>query len=112
MLGIGQTRRLGGEFLILGCGGEAAMGLGVIDDIGKEFLAERGQRALPELAGGFALFDEYPLLRRDRAGIHPVREVIDGAACDRVTFLDGPFHRGDAAVPRQPRRVLSHTAEF
>src|SRR4029079_5422420 len=62
---IGQTRRLGGEFLILGRCGEAAMGLGVIDDIGKEFLAERGQRALPELAGGFALFDEYPLLRRD-----------------------------------------------
>jgi hypothetical protein len=77
---------------------EAAFNAG---DVSEQFLAERGQRALPELAGGFAFLDEHPFLRGDGARIHPVGEVVDGAAGDRIAFLDGPFDRGDAAMPGQ-----------
>jgi hypothetical protein len=55
---VGQTRRFGGEFLVLRRGREAVVGLGVEDDVSEQFLAERGQRALPELARGLALADE------------------------------------------------------
>ena len=61
---------------------------------------------------GLALLDEDPFLGGDRAGIHPVGEVIDGAAGDRVAFPDGPFDRGDAAVPRQQRGVIADAAEL
>jgi hypothetical protein len=88
------------------------MGLGVIDDFTEKLLAERGQRALPQLARGLAHLDETPLLGGDGAGIHAVREMVHGAARDRIAFPDGPFHRCDAAVPGQQRGVIADTAEF
>ena len=78
----------------------------------EQLLAERGQRALPQFARGLALLDEHPFLGGDRAGIHPVGEVIDGAAGDRIAFLDGPFDRGDAAVAGQQRGVIADAAEL
>ena len=99
MLSVGQARRFGGEFLVLRGGRQAVVGLGVKDDVSEQLLAERGQRPLPEFARGLSLPDEYPLLRGDGAGIHPVGEVVDGAAGDWVALLDGPFDRGDAAMP-------------
>src|SRR6266850_4574594 len=109
MLGVRQARRFGGELLFLRRGREAVVGLGVKDDVSEQFLAERGQRALPELARGLSLPDEYPLLRGDGAGIHPVGEVVDGAARDRIAFLDGPFDRGETAMPGQERGVIADT---
>ena len=37
--------------------------------------------------------------------------MIDGAAGDRIAFLDGPLDRGDTAVPRQQRGVIADAAE-
>jgi len=64
------------------------MGLGVIDHLGQKLLSERRQRAFPQFPGGLTLLDEAPLLSSDRACIHPIREMVDGATGDRV-FLDG-----------------------
>src|SRR5690242_6787996 len=99
MFGVGQAGRFGGELLVLRRGGEVVVGLGVKDHVSEQFLAERSQRALPELARGLTFLDEYPFLRGDGARIHPVGEVVDSAAGDRIAFLDGPFDRGDAAMP-------------
>src|SRR6185369_17274897 len=52
VFGVGQARRFGGEFLVLRGRREAVVGLGVKDHVSEQFLAERGQRALPELARG------------------------------------------------------------
>ncbi len=107
-----ERRRLGREGLVLGLRGQRAEGLGVIDRLRQQLEAERRQRTLPQLAGGLALFDEAPVLHHDRAGIHAVGEVIDRAARDRIAFADGPFHRGNAAMARQERRVITDAAEF
>ncbi len=72
---------------------------GVVDDVAQEFLAQRRQRALPQLSRGFALLDEAPFLRGDRAGIHAIGEMVHSAAGDRIALPDGPFDRRDAAVP-------------
>ena len=47
MFSVEQTRRFGGEFLVLRGGREAVVGLGVKDDVSEQLLAERRQRALP-----------------------------------------------------------------
>src|ERR1700722_16493657 len=107
-----NRRCLGGELLVLRPGGEAVMGLGVVDDFAEQFLAERGQRTLPQLPCRLALFDETPLLGGDGAGIHAVGEVVDGAAGDRIAFPDGPFRRRDAAVSWQQRGMVADTAEL
>src|SRR3984957_4323822 len=112
MMLLRKRRRLGGELLVLRPGGEAVMGLGVVDNLPEQFLAERGQRTLPQLPCRLALFDEAPFLRGDGAGIHAVGEVIDGAARDRIAFPDGPFHRRDAAMSWQQRGVVADTAEL
>src|SRR6202035_5600279 len=102
-----KRRCLGGELLVLWPGGEAVMGLGVVDDLAEQFLAERGQRTLPQLPRRLALFDETPFLRGDGAGIHAVGEMVERAARDRIAFPDGPFHGRDAAVPRQQRGMVA-----
>src|SRR5674476_1046546 len=71
-----KTWRPGRKLLVLGLGGKAAMGLGVVDDFAEQFLAERGQRALPQFPRGFAFPDEAPLLDGDGAGIHAVGEMV------------------------------------
>src|SRR5882757_10222066 len=102
--------REGCELLVLGPGGQAFVDLGVVNDLAEQFLTERRQRTLPKFAGGLALFDENPLLRGDRAGVHAVGELVDGAAGDRIAFLDGPFDRGDAAVPGEQRGMIADAA--
>jgi len=62
------------------------VGFGVVDDFTEQLLAEGRQSAFPQLPGGFALFDENPLLRGDGAGIHAIGQMVDGTAGDRVTI--------------------------
>ena len=81
------------------------------DDAGEQVEPHRRQRPLPQLARRFAPRDEAPVLRRDGAGVPAVGEVIDRAAGDRVALEDRPFHRGDAAVARQQRRVVADAAQ-
>jgi hypothetical protein len=88
------------------------MGFGVVDDFAEKLLAERRQRALPQLPGRFPLLDETPLLGGDRAGVHAIGEMVDGAAGDRIAFTDGPFDGRNAAVPRQQRRVIADASEL
>ena len=42
-----QRRRLGRKLLVLGFCGQGAVGLGVVDHLGEQALAERRQGALP-----------------------------------------------------------------
>jgi hypothetical protein len=88
------------------------MGFGVVDHFAEKLLAERRQRALPQLPGRFTLLDETPLLGGDRAGVHAIGEMVDGAAGDRIAFTDGPFDGRNAAVPRQQRRVIADASEL
>ena len=81
------------------------------DDAGEQVQPHRRQRPLPQLARRLAAPDEAPVLRRDRARVPAVSEVVDRAAGDRVAFEDRPFDRGDAAVARQQRRVVADAAE-
>ncbi len=89
--------------LVLGLRRQGFVDLGIVNDLTEQLLTERRQSAFPQLPGGFALFNENPLLRGDGAGIHAVGQMVDGAAGDRIAFPDGPFDRCDAAVPRQQR---------
>src|SRR5579864_9269579 len=76
------------ELFVLSFRRQGLVDLGVIDHVGQQLEAERGQRTLPEFAGGLALLDEAPVLGGDGAGVHAVGEVIDRAAGDRIAFLD------------------------
>src|SRR5712671_7054296 len=102
-----MTGRLGRKLLVLWLRRQAFVGLGVVDDFPQKLLAERRQRALPQLPGGLALLDENPLLRGNGAGIHAVGEMVYGAAGDRIAFPDRPFHRRDPPMPRQQRGMIA-----
>ena len=91
--------------------GTAAVLARVPDDLRQQLEAHRRERALPQVARGLALADEAPVLRGDRAGVPAVGEVVDGAARDRVALEDRPLDGGDAAVPRQQRRVVADAAQ-
>src|SRR3954452_13263560 len=93
-----QGRRQSGELLVLRLGWQRSGGFGASDDLGEQAQAERRQCALPQFTGGFTLLDEDPVLRRDRAGVHAIGEVVDGTASDRVALLDSPFDCRHAAV--------------
>src|SRR4030095_4758404 len=71
----------------------------------------RTERALPQLARGLALADEAPVLRRDRAGIHALSQVIDRAAGDGIALANGPLDGGEPAMPGEQRRVVTDAAE-
>ena len=83
----------------------------VADDACQEIEPHWRQRALPQVARRLALADEAPVLRRDRACIPAVGQVIDRAACNRIAVEDRPFDGGDAPVPRQQRRVIADAAQ-
>src|SRR5665213_2369285 len=86
-----KVGRQGCKLLVLGLGRQRLMGFGVVDDLAQQLLPERRQRSFPQLPRGLALLDEDPFLGGDRAGIHAIGEMIDGAAGDRIAFADGPF---------------------
>src|SRR5262249_42285601 len=88
------------------------MDLGVVDNLTEQPQAERRQRAFPQFSGRLALSDEAPILGSDRAGVHTSGKMIDAASGDWITFLDGPFDRGEAAMAGQQRRVIADAAEF
>ena len=73
MFNVGKAWRQRRKLLVLGPGGQRFVDLGVINDLAEQFLAQRGERALPEFAGGFTLLDEHPILRGDCAGVHEHR---------------------------------------
>src|SRR6266550_9436460 len=50
--------RQGCELLVLRFRRQTLVGLDVVDHLPQKFLAERRQRAFPQLPRGFALFDE------------------------------------------------------
>src|SRR5437660_5984833 len=83
----------------------------VTRDSADQIETYRCQRALPQLPRRFALLDETPFLRGDRAGIHPFRQMVNRAARNGIALLDRPLDRGDAAVARQQRRVIADSAE-
>src|SRR6266852_1684363 len=95
---LGQLWRQGRKLLVLRFRRQAFVGLGVVDHLTQKFLAERRQRAFPQLPRGFALLDEAPLLRGNGAGVHAIGEMIDGATGDRIAFADWPFDRRNTAV--------------
>jgi hypothetical protein len=82
------------------------------DDAGEQVEPHRRERPFPQLARRFAAADEAPVLRRDRARVPAVGEVIDRAAGDGVALEDRPLDRGDAAVARQQRRVVADAAQL
>ena len=41
----------------------------------------------------------------------PLRQVMDRSAGDRIALQDRPFHRGDAAMARQERRMIADATE-
>src|SRR5260370_39618072 len=97
------------KLLVLRLRRQALVGLGVVDHLTQKLLAERRQRAFPQLPRSFALFDETPLLRADGAGAPAVGEMVDGAAGDRIAFADFPFDRRNAAMPRPQRGGIADT---
>src|SRR3979411_1056034 len=107
-----MARRLGRKLLVLWLRRQAFVGLGVVDDFPQKLLAERRQRALPQFAGGFALFHETPLLGGDSARVHAIGKMVHGAAGDRIALPDRPFDRRDATVPREERGVIPSPSEL
>ena len=71
------------------------------DDAGEQGQTHRRQRPFPELAAPIRPADQAPVLRRDRACVPAVSEVIDRAAGDRVAFENRPL---TAAMPRWARQ--------
>src|SRR6185437_9643840 len=108
---VANERRLGGELLVLRLRRDRAVLLGVPDHSRHQREPHRGQRAFPELARGLTLFDEAPVLRRDRARIHPLGQMIDRPPGDAVRFAYRPFDGGDAAMTRQQRRMESDATQ-
>src|SRR5262249_33250720 len=104
-------RRFSSELFLLRSSRHAAMLCGVVYDFAEQAQAHRRQRTLPQLARGFALFHEAPLLRSDRAGIHAFRKVVDGAPGDRIAAADRPFDCGHAAMARQQGRMVTDAAQ-
>src|SRR3712207_1430523 len=51
----------------------------VVDDLRQEAQAHGGEGPAPQRAGVVAGVDEAPVLGRDRALVHPVREAVDRA---------------------------------
>src|SRR5262245_56259715 len=70
VLGWMQGRREGGELFVLRLGRQGLMEFGVVDDVAKQLLPQRGKRAFPEFPRGLALSDENPVLGGDGTGIH------------------------------------------
>ena len=56
-------------------------------------------------------FDGAPM-RRQRARVHAVGKVINGAPRDGVLLLDRPFDRRNATVTRQKRGMIADAAKF
>src|SRR5438270_10983209 len=106
-----DQRRVRRELLVLRRRRKAIVFLRVTDDPADQLESHRRQGALPQLARGFALLDEAPLLRGDRARVHPFRQVVNRSAGNGIAFLDRPFDRGDAAMTWQQRRVIANAAE-
>ena len=102
-----QGRRGRRRLLVLGRRvGEAALG-DLVDDLHEEPQAHGRERPAPQGGGVVVRIDEAPLLRRDGAAVHGLREVVDAAAGDGIAALHGPLDRRDAPVPRQQRGVVA-----
>ena len=99
--------RVGDGLRVLLDGVGMAAGLDVADHPHQEPQPHRSERPPPERSGVVVGVDEAPLLRRDRAFVHAVGEVVDRAAGDRIAAFHRPLDRRDAAVPRQERRVIA-----
>ena len=90
------------------------MGPGVVDDVAKQFQAQRRQCAFPQFPGGFSFFHETPILRGDGAGIHTV-DMADYKAYTALSFRTDGIDMVEraktgnvpAAIGKLPRLVLA-----
>src|SRR5215468_3748918 len=89
-ISIRKHRRLGRELLVLRMCRHFAGSSDLAQHLQGQVEPERRECPLPELARGLSLPDEAPVLRGDRARVHPLREMVDRAAGDRIAFAYRP----------------------